>query len=215
MSFVLPSLPYEYQVLEPYIDRETMCIHHTKHHQTYVTKLNEALMQNPSGPSFTDAALLQCEIAKQPVAVRNNGGGHYNHSLFWKWMCPVGSSNSAPTGELKVSINETFGSFEEMKKQFTDSASARFGSGWAWLGVKPDGHLAISSTPNQDNPLMKGLVDTEMIPILGLDVWEHAYYLKYQNKRADYIQQWWNVVNWDLVVEGYEKFASRQIPLPT
>jgi Fe-Mn family superoxide dismutase len=159
---------------------------------------------------------VQNEAAKRPVAVRNNGGGHYNHSLFWKWMAPVGSSNSAPFGVLKTRIEETWGSVDAMQKEFNSAAAARFGSGWAWLSVDPSsGALGISSTANQDNPLMPGVAGSVHIPILGLDVWEHAYYLKYQNRRAEYIQQWWNVVNWDAVVEGYEQFASKGQAVPT
>lgn len=147
--------------------------------------------------------------------VRNNGGGHYNHSLFWKWMAPVGTSNVAPSGDLKNKIEERWGSVDEMKKKFNEAAATRFGSGWAWLTVDPEsGTLDITSTPNQDNPLMEGLVDQVKIPILGLDVWEHAYYLKYQNRRPEYIQHWWNVVNWDKVVEGYENFASKGQAVP-
>lgn len=147
--------------------------------------------------------------------VRNNGGGHYNHSLFWKWMAPVGTSNVAPFGQLKTKIEERWGSIDEMKKEFNNAAATRFGSGWAWLMVDPEtGSLNIASTPNQDNPLMAGLVEKSMIPILGLDVWEHAYYLKYQNRRPDYISKWWNVVNWDKVVEGYDKFASKGQAIP-
>nr|AUX81336.1 manganese superoxide dismutase [Brachionus plicatilis] len=207
MSFQLPPLPYDYQVLEPFVDKETMNLHHTKHHQTYVNNLNGATKDS-------DIVAICQNIKNYPVAVRNNGGGHYNHSLFWKWMAPVGSSNVAPTGTLKEKIEATFGSVDEMKKKFTDAALTRFGSGWAWLGVQKDGSLAISSTANQDNPLMAGVADVEMIPILGLDVWEHAYYLKYQNRRAEYIQQWWNVVNWDEVVKYYDNFASKNNPVP-
>ena len=147
--------------------------------------------------------------------VRNNGGGHYNHSLFWKWMAPVGTSNVSPFGELKTKIEERWGSVDEMKKEFNNTAATRFGSGWAWLMVDQEtGSLNIASTPNQDNPLMTGLVEKSMIPILGLDVWEHAYYLKYQNRRPDYISKWWNVVNWDKVVEGYEQYASKGQAVP-
>lgn len=206
-NFTLPSLPYDYQVLEPFVDKETMVIHHTKHHQAYVDKLNAATNDR-------DVISIVQNIKNYPVAVRNNGGGHYNHSLFWKLMAPVGSSNSAPSGQLKEKIDQAFGSVEEMKKKFTEAAVNRFGSGWAWLGVKTDGSLAISSTANQDNPLMAGVAETEMIPILGLDVWEHAYYLKYQNRRPEYIAAWWNVVNWDEVVKYYDNYGSKNTPVP-
>jgi Fe-Mn family superoxide dismutase len=200
--YTLPSIPYAYEVLEPYIDKETMFLHHTKHHQAYVNKLNEGL--SGLDEKYKDLVLVQRDAHSLPTLVRNNGGGHYNHSLFWKCMAPVGSSNSSPIGELKVAISDSFGSLEEMKKKFTDAASTVFGSGWAWLGFKPDGSLAITKTSNQDNPLMESRdSDNYMIPILGLDVWEHAYYLKYQNRRPEYIQQWWNVVNWDQVSEFY------------
>ena len=188
MSFTLPQLTYDYQVLEPYVDKETMHLHHTKHHQTYVNKLNENTKES-------DIVHIMQNVKDYPTIVRNNGGGHYNHSLFWKWMAPVGSSNQAPFGELKTAIDCNFGSFDEMKNKFNDAALSRFGSGWAWLGVKSSGELTITSTANQDNPLMRGVADVECIPILGLDVWEHAYYLKYQNRRNEYINAWWNVVN--------------------
>lgn len=162
-----------------------------------------------------DIIQVQKTAAKAPVVVRNNGGGHYNHSLFWKWMAPVGSCNVAPSGTLKSKIEDRWGSVEEMKKEFNAAAAARFGSGWAWLAVDPQsGALDILSTANQDNPLMEGVVESPKIPILGLDVWEHAYYLKYQNRRPEYIQQWWNVVNWDKVVEGYDQFASKGQAVP-
>ena len=156
--------------------------------------------------------IIQSEAKDSTAIVRNNGGGHYNHSLFWKWMAPVGTSNVAPTGNLKSKIEDRWGSVDEMKKEFNSVAAARFGSGWAWLTVDPStGSLEISSTANQDNPLME---EGGRIPVLGLDVWEHAYYLKYQNRRPEYIQQWWNVVNWDKVVEGYDKYASKGQALP-
>jgi len=148
------------------------------------------------------------------VAVRNNGGGHYNHSLFWKWMSPVGQANSAPFGNLKDKIEERWGSFDNMRAEFNGAAANRFGSGWAWLGVKANGQLEICSTANQDNPLMKGIAEVEMIPILGLDVWEHAYYLKYQNRRPEYIERWWNVVNWDCVVRCYDDYAAKGQVVP-
>lgn len=206
-NFALPPLPYDYQVLEPYVDKDTMVLHHTKHHQAYIDKLN-------AGTGDRDIISIVRKAKDYPAVVRNNGGGHYNHSLFWKMMAPVGSSHAAPTGELKKNIEDAFGSVDEMKKKFTEAAMTRFGSGWAWLGVKSDGSLAITSTPNQDNPLMSGLAENEMIPILGLDVWEHAYYLKYQNRRPDYIAAWWNVVNWNEVVNYYDNYGSKNMPVP-
>lgn len=211
MSFKLPDLPYDYKALEPYIDAQTMQLHHDAHHAAYVTKLNAAL--GDKGPA--DIVQVQRMAANEPAAVRNNGGGHYNHSLFWNWMAPVGSSNAGPTGELKAAIEARWGSVDEMKARFNETAANRFGSGWAWLGVRSDnGELDICSTANQDNPLMRGVVDVEMVPFLGLDVWEHAYYLKYQNRRPEYIQKWWNVVNWDRVVEHYEHYARHGTAVP-
>lgn len=163
---------------------------------------------------MSDIVEVQRQAAQSKVAVRNNGGGHYNHSLFWKWMAPVGEANCAPSGQLKEKIESKWGSVDGMRKAFNEAAAARFGSGWAWLGVKTDGSLEISSTANQDNPLMTGIAETAMIPILGLDVWEHAYYLKYQNRRPEYIDKWWNVVNWDTVVHCYDDYASKGKVVP-
>lgn len=198
-KFELPSLPYDYDALEPSIDKQTMEIHHTKHHGGYVTKLNAAI----EGTELADQSIedILQNVSKHPVAVRNNGGGHYNHSLFWTIMKKNGGGN--PSGDLANAINSSFGSFEQFKKQFSDAAGARFGSGWAWL-ISSDGKLEITSTPNQDNPLMD-VAEKNGTPILGLDVWEHAYYLKYQNRRPEYIQNWWNVINWDAVAERYGK----------
>lgn len=198
MAFELPPLPYPNDALEPTIDAQTMEIHHDKHHKAYVDKLNAAV-------EGTDAANLPIEeiiknISKYPAAVRNNGGGHYNHSLFWKWMKKDGGGD--PSGELGDAINSAFGSLDDFKKKFEDAGATRFGSGWAWLIVKDDGSLAVTSTPNQDSPLMD-IADEKGIPILGCDVWEHAYYLKYQNKRPDYLSAFWNVVNWDEVANNY------------
>lgn len=199
-SFELPKLPYEYDALEPYIDKQTMEIHHTKHHQAYVTNLNKALeTAGDTGKSLED---ILKNISKYPVAVRNNGGGHYNHSLFWTLMKKDGGG--MPKGDVEKAITSSFGSFEQFKKQFSEAAMGRFGSGWAWL-ISSNGKLEISSTPNQDNPLMD-VAEKKGNPILGIDVWEHAYYLKYQNKRADYIENWWNVVNWDEVTKLYNQF---------
>jgi len=196
-KFELPSLPYAYDALEPYIDKTTMEIHHTKHHNAYVTNLNKAIEGTDlDGKSIED---ILKNISKHPAAVRNNGGGHYNHSLFWKLMKKGGGG--FPKGDLEKAINSNFGSFEELKKKFSDAGITRFGSGWAWL-VKSDGKLAITSTPNQDNPLMD-VAEVKGTPILGLDVWEHAYYLKYQNRRPEYIENWWNIVNWDEVAKRF------------
>jgi superoxide dismutase, Fe-Mn family len=198
MAFELPQLPYAYDALEPHIDKETMNIHHTKHHQTYVTKLNDALAgQDEWLNKSVEEVISNLDQLPEAVrtAVRNNGGGHANHSLFWQILSPNGGGE--PTGELAEAINKKFGSFEKFKEEFAAAAAGRFGSGWAWLVVN-DGELEVTSTPNQDSPLMEGKT-----PILGLDVWEHAYYLKYQNRRPDYINAFWNVVNWDEVAKRY------------
>ena len=199
MAFSLPQLPYEYDALEPHIDKETMNIHHTKHHNTYVTNLNAALegQEDLAGKSLEEL-LANIESVPENIrtAVRNNGGGHANHSLFWELLSPNGGGE--PTGELAEAIAAKFGSFESFKEEFAKAATTRFGSGWAWLTVK-DGELELSSTANQDSPLMEGKT-----PILGLDVWEHAYYLNYQNRRPDYIGAFWNVVNWDVVEAKFQ-----------
>ncbi len=199
MAFELPALPYAPNALEPNIDARTMEIHHGKHHQAYVTNLNAAL-------AGTDAEKLSIEeicknISKYPMPVRNNGGGHYNHSMFWKVMKANGGG--APSGDLAAAIDKTFGSLDEFKKQFATAAATRFGSGWAWLCVKADKTLCVCSTPNQDNPLMD-IAECKGTPVLGLDVWEHAYYLNYQNRRPDYATAFWNVVNWDEVANNYK-----------
>lgn len=198
MAFTLPDLPYAHNALEPHIDEETMKIHHGRHHNTYVTNLNNAL----EGHSDLQEKSLEELISNLDAvpenirgAVRNNGGGHYNHTLFWEIMSPNGGGT--PTGELADAINEAFGSFEKFKEEFKNAAVSRFGSGWAWL-VVDNGKLTVTSTPNQDNPLMEGKT-----PILGVDVWEHAYYLKYQNKRPDYVEAFFNVINWDEVAKRY------------
>lgn len=200
MAFTLPKLPYDFNTLEPHIDAKTMEIHHGKHHNGYVNNLNNAV-------AGTDAEKLSVEdicknISKYPVAVRNNGGGHYNHSLFWTVMSPKGGGN--PSGKLSDAINAAFGSVDEMKAKFNAAAGGRFGSGWAWLIKDASGKLAITSTPNQDNPLMD-IAEVKGTPILGLDVWEHAYYLNYQNRRPDYAAAWWNLVNWDEVASRFGK----------
>ena len=194
MAFTLPALPYASNALEPHIDARTMEIHHGKHHNAYVTNLNNAI-------AGSDAEKLSIEeicknISKYPVAVRNNGGGHYNHSMFWTILGP--NAGGKPSGAISDAINGAFGSFDEFKTQFAAAAAGRFGSGWAWLVVDNSKKLKITSTPNQDNPLMD-VAETKGTPILGLDVWEHAYYLNYQNRRPDYIAAFWNVVNWDEV----------------
>ncbi|WP_414053594.1 superoxide dismutase [Macrococcus equi] len=195
MAFELPKLPYAYDALEPHIDKETMEIHHTKHHNTYVTNLNAAV----EGTEFADLSIedLMKKINEVPAdkktAVVNNGGGHYNHSLFWTLLAP----GKEATGEVVDAINAKFGSLDAFKEEFANAAKTRFGSGWAWLVVN-NGELEVVSTPNQENPLMEGKT-----PILGLDVWEHAYYLNYQNRRPDYISAFWNVVNWEKVNELY------------
>jgi Fe-Mn family superoxide dismutase len=200
MAFELPQLPYAENALEPHIDKETMNIHHTRHHNTYVTNLNNALAGNEEllSKSVEEViANLDAVPEAARTAVRNNGGGHANHSLFWQILSPNGGG--APTGELADAISSKFGSFESFKEEFAKAATTRFGSGWAWLSVS-GGELEVSSTPNQDSPIMEGKT-----PILGLDVWEHAYYLKYQNKRPDYISSFWNVVNWDEVSKRYNQ----------
>jgi Fe-Mn family superoxide dismutase len=196
MAFTLPALPYAFNALEPHIDARTMEIHHGKHHNAYVTNLNNAI-------TGTDAEKLSIEeicknISKYPVAVRNNGGGHYNHSLFWAIMAP--KAGGTPTGAVADAINAAFGNFDEFKTKFAAAAAGRFGSGWAWLVADASGKLQITSTPNQDNPLMD-VAEGKGTPLLGLDVWEHAYYLNYQNRRPDYIGAFWNVVNWDEVAK--------------
>lgn len=200
MAFELPALPYASDALEPNIDKATMEIHHGKHHQAYVDNLNKAIAGTEAEGKTIEEILAN--ISSYAPAVRNNGGGHYNHSLFWTVLGPNGGGE--PTGELAEAINEAFGSFEDFKKKFAEAGATRFGSGWAWLSVSSDGKLQVSSTPNQDNPLMD-VAEVKGTPILGLDVWEHAYYLKYQNKRPDYIAAFWNVVNWSAVAERFKK----------
>ena len=200
MAFELPALPYATDALEPHIDKLTMEIHHGKHHQAYVTNLNKALEGKPEATSSISDIIHN--ISKFPPAVRNNGGGHYNHTFFWTILTPNGGGE--PTGELAEAIKSTFGSFSEFKTKFSEAGATRFGSGWAWLIVTADKKLAVTSTPNQDNTLMD-IAEVKGTPVLGLDVWEHAYYLKYQNKRPDYIAAFFNVVNWNHVTELYKK----------
>lgn len=203
MAYELPKLPYAYDALEPHIDARTMEIHHSKHHAGYVSKVNAALEGHDALAAKSIEDLI-AGVADLPDdvkgAVRNNGGGVANHNLFWSVMSPKGGG--APSGELADAINKDFGSFDDFKTVFGNAAATRFGSGWAWLGVS-NGSLVVCSTPNQDNPLMKGIADCNCTPILGLDVWEHAYYLHYQNRRPDYIGAFWNVVNWDEVATRY------------
>ncbi len=197
--FELPKLPYDFNALEPHIDARTMEIHHGKHHQAYVTNLNAAIQgTDAEGKNILE---LLASVSKYSPAVRNNGGGHFNHTLFWNIMGPNGGGE--PTGNLKAAIDTTFGSFAAFKEEFAKAGATRFGSGWAWLVVQ-DKKLVVCSTPNQDNPLMD-VADVKGTPILGLDVWEHAYYLNYQNRRPDYIGAFWNVVNWNAVSEMFEK----------
>ena len=199
MAFELPPLPYAKDALEPNIDAQTMEIHHDRHHATYVTNLNNALKDSPELQNMGIEELMR-NLDKVPegarTAVRNNGGGHANHTMFWEIMGPNGGGQ--PSGELAQAINSAFGSFDAFKQQLTTAGTGRFGSGWAWLVAAPDGTVSITSTPNQDTPLMEG-----KSPILGVDVWEHAYYLKYQNKRPDYLAAWFNTINWDAVAKRY------------
>jgi Fe-Mn family superoxide dismutase len=209
MTFTLPDLPYAYDALAPHIDARTMEIHHTKHHNAYITNLNKALEGHAeaAGWSIEDICRKVDELPEAiRTAVRNNGGGHYNHSLFWTVMGPGGGG--APSGKLAAAIDATFGSFDAFKSEFATAAATRFGSGWAWLTANGKGELCVCSTPNQDNPLMGCCGTCGTAPILGLDVWEHAYYLNYQNRRPDYISAFWNVVNWDAVAERFAATAG-------
>lgn len=202
MAFTLPPLPYAFDALEPHIDAQTMQIHHDKHHQAYVDNLNKAI----AGSEHENKSLEELirNAGSISSAVRNNGGGHWNHSFFWEILAP--NAGGQPTGRLADAINQTFGSLDGLKEKLNAAGAGRFGSGWAWLLVK-DGKLEISSTPNQDNPLMD-VAEVKGTPILGIDVWEHAYYLKYQNKRPDYLKAIWNVINWNKVSEHFEKAAK-------
>lgn len=197
MAFELPALPYASDALEPNIDKATMEIHHGKHHAAYVTNLNKALEGKDDSSSIEDICK---NISKYPAAVRNNGGGHFNHSLFWTVMAP--NAGGRPSGELASAIDAAFGSFEDFKEKFSQAGATRFGSGWAWLIVGADGKLAVTSTPNQDNPLMD-VAEVQGTPILGVDVWEHAYYLNYQNRRPDYLSAFFNTINWDEVAKRF------------
>ena len=205
MAFELPPLPYDYSALEPYIDTQTMQLHHDKHHQAYVTNLNNALKDQAQFASLSLEELMR-RINEVPdsvrTAVRNNGGGHINHTMFWQIMKPNGGGE--PTGAIASAIQSTFGSFDAFKTAFNDAGVKRFGSGWAWLILDSSGKLQITSTANQDSPFMDG-----NYPVMGNDVWEHAYYLKYQNRRPDYLNAWWNVVNWDEVSRRYQQGGGR------
>jgi superoxide dismutase, Fe-Mn family len=206
MAYELPPLPYAYNALEPYIDEETMHLHHDKHHQAYVNNLNAAIANSPELANM-DAEELMRRINEVPEGIRtavvNNGGGHANHSMFWRIMAP--NAGGPPTGPIADAINQAFGNFESFKQQFNDAGAKRFGSGWAWLVMNPNGQLEIMSTPNQNSPLMEGYY-----PIMGNDVWEHAYYLKYQNRRPEYLNAWWNVVNWDEVNKRYQQAQANR-----
>ncbi len=205
MAYELPKLDYDYNALEPHIDAKTMEIHHSKHHKTYVDKANAALESLPE-LAGEDVDVLISDLSQVPenkrTALRNNAGGHSNHRFFWKILSPKGGGE--PKGSLAAAIDKTFGGFEDFKKQFGEAAVGRFGSGWAWLCKKDDGSICICSTANQDSPLMKGVVECPGKPIIGLDVWEHAYYLNYQNRRPDYIAAFWNVVNWDQAEKNFQ-----------
>ena len=196
MAYKLPELPYAYDALDPHIDARTMEIHHTKHHNAYITKVNGALEGSKLEALSVEALISDLSAIPNSIrgAVRNNGGGHANHSFFWNILSPSGGGN--PTGSLASAIDSELGGFDAFKASFANAAVTRFGSGWAWLVLKEDKSLAVTSTPNQDSPLMQGVVDVEGTPIIGLDVWEHAYYLKYQNLRPSYIEAFWNIINW-------------------
>lgn len=204
MLYTLPKLPYAYEALEPYIDRQTMELHHNKHHQAYINNLNAALEKYPALQEKTlDALLIELNSLPEDIqtAVRNNGGGHFNHTLFWEWMKPNGGGE--PKGHSGDAIKQTFGDLAQFQEKFNAAAKSVFGSGWAWLVLDKEGKLLITTTPNQDAPIMK-----QHSPVLGLDVWEHAYYLKYQNRRPDYITAWWHVVNWDRVEAMYREVVG-------
>jgi Fe-Mn family superoxide dismutase len=209
MKITLPALGYAYSALEPAIDAQTMEIHHTKHHQAYITKLNEALEANPEFGSLNDARRFCSALTTDHTALRNHGGGHINHSLFWNILTPGGSK--VPGTALAEKIKADFGSHEEFVKQFSDAAKSRFGSGWAWLNMGKEGKLFVSSTANQDNPLMSQLIDKPGEPILGIDVWEHAYYLNYQNRRPDYVTAFMGIVNWDVVESNWKRATARGV----
>lgn len=204
MAYELPQLGYAYDALEPHIDAKTMEIHHTKHHNAYITNVNSALEGSDLAAKAVEELIADLSAVPAEIrgAVRNNGGGHANHAFFWKQLSPNGGG--APVGTLAAAIDAELGGFDKLKEDFAKAGAARFGSGWAWLVVKADGKLAVTSTPNQDSPLMKGVADVEGTPVIGLDVWEHAYYLKYQNLRPKYIEAFWNVVDWHAAEANYK-----------
>jgi Fe-Mn family superoxide dismutase len=208
MAFELPPLPYAYDGLEPTIDVETMHLHHDKHHQAYVNNLNAAVEGTDFANMSIDELVRNLNLVPEAkrAAVRNNGGGHYNHSMFWNIMKPGGGG--APQGAIAEAIDADLGGFDALKDAFNKAGAGRFGSGWAWVIIGSDGKLAVTSTPNQDNPLMSGLVDAPGFPVFGNDVWEHAYYLKYQNRRPDYLAAWWDTLNWDAINERYAEGKS-------
>ena len=209
--FTLPALGYAFNALEPAIDAQTMEIHHDKHHGAYVTNLNKALAENEKFASFKSMTIEEicANLSPDMAPLRNNGGGHYNHSKFWNWIKPGGAKQ--PTAIVSEAINEAFGSYDKFVEEFSNAAKTRFGSGWAWLSVNQEGRLFISSTANQDNPLMKNIPDTKVgTPILGLDVWEHAYYLHYQNLRVDYIKAFFSIINWDVVEAEYKAAKGKK-----
>ena len=201
MAYEVPDLPYDYDALEPHIDEETMRVHHDKHHQAYVDKANAALEGSEWADKPVEEVLMNLDKVPNDTAVKNNAGGHYNHSFFWQIMGPDGGGE--PSGALADAINEAFGGLDALKEEMKNSGVGQFGSGWTWLVYTSEGGLQVTSTPNQDSPISSGNT-----PLLGIDVWEHAYYLKYQNKRPDYIDAWWNVVNWDEVGRRYEEAAG-------
>lgn len=205
MAFTLPALPYAYDALEPYIDKQTMEIHHDKHHKAYVDNLNKAIAGTPNEEKSLEDLIKHA--GQLSPAIRNNGGGHWNHSFFWEIMAPHASTE--PTGELAEAIKSSFGSLDAFKEKFAAAGATRFGSGWAWLIVTDGGKLEVTSTPNQDNPLMD-VAETKGTPVLGVDVWEHAYYLKYQNRRPEYLSNFWHVVNWAKVAENYAEAKTNR-----
>ncbi|TNE79943.1 MAG: superoxide dismutase [Bacteroidetes bacterium] len=205
MSYTLPELPYAYDALEPHFDKETMTIHHTRHHQAYVDNLNKAAGEKGFEEDSLEGVLKA--VSKYGPAVRNNGGGHYNHSLFWEILSP--NAKTAPEGKLAEEINAVFGGLDELKSQIKQAGLTQFGSGWAWLYVKYNGTIGVTATANQDNPLMDTNITSQGYPILGVDVWEHAYYLKYQNKRADYLDAFWSVLDWNAVEAKYAEVLAK------
>lgn len=204
-KFQLPALPYAYEALEPHFDKETMTIHHQRHHQAYVDNLNKAVVGSDAENETLENILRS--VSKYSPAIRNNGGGHYNHSLFWETLSPT--PQTQPEGQLAEAIKNTFGSLDELKAQMKQAGLGQFGSGWAWLFVKYNGSLGVAATANQDNPLMDTNVTNQGYPILGVDVWEHAYYLKYQNKRADYLDAFWSVLDWSVIEKKYAEIITK------